>query len=637
MLQAIRGQIGSWIVKILFAFLVIAFAAWGVGDIFRDQGPEQVIATVGDIEIAGIDLERAYDDRVAQIRQIAGGRFEITPEMRAGLLDAILSEQVDLALVTQASNDLGLILSNAAVGAMTRADSLFRDPLTGAFSEERFLQYLAQTRQTEADYAAVIRNRVQRQLMSAAAQTSVTPPQVLVDTIADYRRERRIADLVVVDGDALDDVPEPTDEDLRQFHADNGDAFLAPEYRTLTVLVLAAEDIAAEIAIDEAEVALLYEDRIAEFTRAERRRFDQALFPGESGEAAAAFVEQVQGGASFEEAADASGVDGIIVDVMDWTTQDQMILSELAEAGFSLDEGAVSDPVETAFGLHVLRATEIQPAGTATLAEVRDELVDGLRFEQALDSLFELENAVDDALAGGATLEEAAGQVGARLISVPAISADGEARDGDDALPDVPALAEVLEEAWDSEVGTVGSIETNADGDVAFVLRVDTVIDPAVRPLAEVRDAVAERWTADQRSLLAAEIAAGIAQALETGTEPEAAAATADEAGAASADETPALLRDGSNRGDLPRALVDRLFEAEPDGVVTAEQGTSVFVARLRAVEPAPDEADARATIANSLADDIANDLAAQYLAALGRTYEVERDDGALLRLIGAN
>ena len=632
MLQAIRGQIGSWVVKILFAFLVIAFAAWGVGDIFRDQGPEQVIATVGDIEIAGLDLERAYDERVEQIRQIAGGRFEITPEMRAGLLDAILTEQVDLALVTQASNDLGLVLSNAAVGAMTRADPLFRDPLTGAFSEARFVQYLGQTRQTEGQYAAALRNRIQRQLMSAAAQSSVTPPQVLVDTIADHRRERRAADLIIVDGDALDDVPEPTAGDLEQFHADNGDAFLAPEYRTLTVLMLAADDIAEEIAVDEAEVALLYEDRINDFTHAERRRFEQALFPGEAAEAVAEFVERVRGGMPFQEAVDASGIDGVIVDEMDWTTQGQMILAELGDAGFALDDGAVSDPVETAFGFHVLRVTAIEPAGTTPLTEVRDELVRELRFDQALDGLFELGNAVDDALAGGATLEEAAGEVGARLISVPAISADGEVRDGD-TVPEIPALTEILEEAWDAEPGAVGSIETNDDGDIAFVLRVDTIIDPAVRPLADVRDAVIERWIADQRALVAAEIAGDVAQALETGAEPGTAA---DEVRAASADETPALLRDGSNRGDLPRALVDRLFEVEPGDVVTAEQGVSVFVARLREIEPAPAEEDAVAAIAASLANDIASDLASQYIAALGQTYAVDRDESALERLIGA-
>ncbi|MFB3151038.1 MAG: SurA N-terminal domain-containing protein, partial [Alphaproteobacteria bacterium] len=34
MLQALRKQTGSWVVKILLGLLILSFAVWGINDIF---------------------------------------------------------------------------------------------------------------------------------------------------------------------------------------------------------------------------------------------------------------------------------------------------------------------------------------------------------------------------------------------------------------------------------------------------------------------------------------------------------------------------------------------------------------------------------------------------------------------------
>ena len=46
MLQAIRSRAGSYVVKILFALLILTFGIWGIGDIFRNRGSDTVVATV---------------------------------------------------------------------------------------------------------------------------------------------------------------------------------------------------------------------------------------------------------------------------------------------------------------------------------------------------------------------------------------------------------------------------------------------------------------------------------------------------------------------------------------------------------------------------------------------------------------
>ena len=45
MLQAIRSKAGSFVVKALFALLILTFGIWGIGDIFRNRGAFQTDPT----------------------------------------------------------------------------------------------------------------------------------------------------------------------------------------------------------------------------------------------------------------------------------------------------------------------------------------------------------------------------------------------------------------------------------------------------------------------------------------------------------------------------------------------------------------------------------------------------------------
>ena len=55
MLNALRNSAGTWVVKVFLGLLVLSFAAWGIGDIFRLQ-PDAAVVKVGDTEITGYEF-----------------------------------------------------------------------------------------------------------------------------------------------------------------------------------------------------------------------------------------------------------------------------------------------------------------------------------------------------------------------------------------------------------------------------------------------------------------------------------------------------------------------------------------------------------------------------------------------------
>jgi peptidyl-prolyl cis-trans isomerase C len=97
----------------------------------------------------------------------------------------------------------------------------------------------------------------------------------------------------------------------------------------------------------------------------------------ETEEEAAAIVAELEGGADFaalaqERSVGPSGPNG---GDLGWFGAGMMV-PQFEEAVFALDPGAVSEPVQTQFGWHVILLKETRQTEAPTLEEVRDDLVE---------------------------------------------------------------------------------------------------------------------------------------------------------------------------------------------------------------------------------------------------------------------
>ena len=308
------------------------------------------------------------------------------------------------------------------------------------------------------------------------------------------------------------------------------------------------------------------------------------------------------------------------------------MVPDLVDAAFELPEDGVSAPVRSPFGWHVLQVTGIEDEGIAQFEDVRDEIELAVKRDQALDLMFEFANGLDDAMAGGASLAEAVDELGLSLISTPPLSAEGEAQRQAETRP-VPALADVLATAWTLSNGETSSLQETEARDGYYIVRVDRIVLPAIQPLAEVRDAVVAAWTADQFANAAIALAEQAESRLTAG---ESAVVIANDLGPATrAGETPGLLRDGSNRGDLPGTLVSRLFEMELGATTLLPTEAGALAARLTSIERAEPSANDRGTLADEIRRGLTEDMLAQYLSALRASHTVEVNLDTVNRLRG--
>ena len=143
--------------------------------------------------------------------------------------------------------------------------------------------------------------------------------------------------------------PPVTDADAKEFYDKNPDRFKQPEMVRASHILIMVRDEDGEAAKKDA-----------------RARIDAVLKRARAGEDFAALARE-----NSQDGSAAGGGD------LDFFPREKMV-APFADAAFKLKTGEVSDVVTTQFGYHIIKATDRKPASTLPLAEVNEQLKQGL-------------------------------------------------------------------------------------------------------------------------------------------------------------------------------------------------------------------------------------------------------------------
>ena len=627
MLNQLRRNAGSWVVKVLLLLLVASFAIWGIGDIFYGGSQNPTVATVGDAEIPASELADAFNRAVANLQRQLGPEFDRERAIQLGVMQQALQDLIRQRLISLRANEMGLAVPDDALRTLVTEDPVFHTG--GQFDRSRFDQLLRASGLSEDAYLASLRQQVVRAALTGSITGPVKAPPALVEAIYRYRNEQRRGHYVPVPVESITDVPAPSDEQLAQFHEAHQAQFTAPEYRALTFVTLEPDDLIEEIEVSEEDVAAAYESRIGAFRKPERRTVEQLLAAEQATIEQAA--ERLAAGATFEQVA--AEIEAVSVDQLGTVSRGDLP-AEFEEAIFALPQGEVSGPVDSAFGWHLFRVSEIEPEETVPLAEAREQLARELALEEANERLPDFAAQLDDELAAGTELREAARVLRLEAVSVPAVDATGKGPEGEpvEALPPWPEFMQI---ALETPAGETSLLEETAAGGY-FVVQVEQVTEPRLKPVEEVRAELVEAWQAERRRELARQQAEQLRARLDDGAALNELLA---DTGLESKPIEP-VRRDaaGTDQG-INRAVVRALFATEPGDVapevVELEDGFTVVgtdevIAANLAADP-----DGVEQLARELEGDMRSDLIAQFETQLRRDYPIEIDGAAINRLIG--
>lgn len=478
MLQSIRDRSRSWGAKIIIGAVVVTMALFGVESLvglFGNSGDE--VAEVNGEPIMREELEMAVQ------RAIRSG--EVPPEQERELRSEILDQLITERVLRQYADEGGLHLSEEQLDQIIVSLPEFQNQ-DGSFDSELFRNRLSSAGYSPMDFREQLRqDMAQQQLQQGLAFSDFTLPDER-ERLAELQRQTRTFRHAEIEASSLDEEVTASDEELEAYYEENQDRFRRPEQVRLEYVMVDRQAMAEEVEIDEERLRDAWRDQTADADR--RLSHIMVTFGDErSREEARARLEEAEArledGESFADLAEEYSDDTVSAE----QGGDLGVVSrgffgdEFDEAAFSLEEGEVSQIVETDNGLHLLTVTELD-------REPFDAMRDDLQRELAMDEVSDafndkVQELIDESFAAD-DLESVADDLDLSLET-----SDWVSRDDADGVLSEPGVMDqafsddVLEEGYNSEV-------IELDDDRRLVVRVAEHREASTLPLDEVRDEV---------------------------------------------------------------------------------------------------------------------------------------------------
>ncbi len=623
MLESIRKRTASWVVKGLLLLLVLSFAVWGIGDIFRG-GREKTVAKVSDTNITDAQLSREFRREMNRVQHLFENSLTSEQAREIGLLDRALERIIAEIIFELEARNLGLLPSDSLVAAQIKETPAFRNRF-GEFDKQIFYELLRDNGYSEEQFANLIRKGIKRNQLTEAVTHGTIVPERLGARLFDFRQEERIATVLSIPARKMKGVGRPKQETLAVYHEAHASQYMSPEYRNIKAIVISPDDFQSEIEISEKELRDEYEARLGDISIPERREIEQILLSDE--ESAAQAEAMLAEGKAFEAVAVEVGKVEKDANLSLGKHAREDLIQELADPAFALEKDAISEVVKSPFGWHILRVKEIEPGETPKFGQVREQIADEIARSRAIDSLYAISTQLEDLLAGGATLEEAGKEVNLPTLSLENISVEGKMPSGKvaDALPDIEDFLSI---AFATDAGEESMLTETKEGSF-FILRVDQVTPTALRPLEDIRQQVVADWQAAARKGKAEEMATKIIEQAKSGKSLKKLASSQRLTIKTSG---PLMRNTEDSDAGILYELLEKIFAAKVGDVVMAPSRDGYTVAEVKKIQRADIDKDTEAleNVRSNLLQSLANDILDQYIAALEKKYPVEINRSAI-------
>jgi len=627
MREAIASGFWRWVLIVLMSILIVSFAIWGIGDIFRGFGRETV-ARVGNVEITAERFRTEYDRaRQAMSRQL-GRALNAEQARTMGLDRDLLRRLLTEAVLDDRARDLVLGISDAEIARMITEDPQFFGG-GATFNRQFFMRLLQDNQLTEPAFVQMVRTQTLRRQIADALTGSMWAPGVYDQMLHRFNTERRTVDYLILPLDRFGGTAAPTEEQLVDYFGLVRASFRTAEIRRVDVLVITPQILAPTIEVSDQDARTIYDNNQQRFGAPERRRIQRIAFPDRAAaEAAHARIAADQ--ATFDQIAEELTLPATELE-LGFFTQAEVLDPAIRAAAFGLEVGTPSAVVDGRFGPVIVRVSEVSAASQRPFEEVRDEIKRDLAVERARRQVLDVHDRIEEARAGGSRLAEIAATMRLPIVSVPAIDRNGR----DPAGAEVQGLVggrTTIDAIFTTQVNTdAEGVQLRQEGGYVWV-DVKEVTAERDRTLDEVRADVTQRWISEQqRGTLQNRANEMIAQLRGGQTLAQIA-----EAAGLEARQTQAFTRT-QTIPDYSRLGVDEVFrtaQGQP-GTAVHENGNDRIVFVVTSSETPPYSADAAdSQIAERLAADLANDLLTQYVARLERDLDSRVNQAVINRII---
>ena len=386
MLSNIRNKSKGWIAYLIIGLITIPFALFGIQS-YLGGSSNSIIASVDGEEILLTTYYTKLNLEQRNLQQQYGSNYsaEIDTALRQMLIEGMIQEK----LLDNYANSLELVTLDEEVRAFILSNEVFQ--VEGIFSEERYNQLLRLNSYTPLSYEEsqaklMKQEQLKRNLVHSAFLTSQQ-----VEKIKALAGQQRYASFIVLSTEKYMDQVSVTQNQVIEYFDTNQSSFVELPKIKVNYIELSLDDIKEQEVADEETLRSLYDDDKEIFTNPEQRSAQHILV--EERELAESLLEEIQQGADFSELARIHSIDTSTKDSggdLGYFERDIMV-PEFDKVVFEMDIGELSEVVETDYGFHIIKLTEVQLENIKSFEESREQLASLHQKKAAQKKLYSLQ------------------------------------------------------------------------------------------------------------------------------------------------------------------------------------------------------------------------------------------------------
>ena len=389
---------------LMFLLIIPSFILFGIDGYtkFREKG--DAVARVGDQEITQQEWDNAHKSQIERIRAqmpTIDMKMLDSPEAKYATLERLVRERV----LNEAVDKTRLSTSDARLARELQQDQTIASlrKADGTLDMDRYRQLAASQGLTPEGFEARVRRDLSvRQVEQGIQATGFAGASQAAVSLNAFFGKRDIQ-FVLFAPAAYQGLVTLSDAELQAFYKDNQTLFKAQETADVEYIVLDLEGIKKTISLNEGDLKTYYEQNLARLAGAEERRASHILInaPKTAGadekskaraKAVALRETLLKTPEAFAELAKKNSQDPGSAERggdLDFFSRGSMV-KPFEDAAYGLKKGDLSDVVETDFGFHIIRLTDIKEAKTKSFEESRATLETDLKTQQAKTKYAEL-------------------------------------------------------------------------------------------------------------------------------------------------------------------------------------------------------------------------------------------------------
>ena len=592
----------------LLALGLVGIASGGV-----DGSRISSIGKVGEEPIPVTSYAQSLRNTIQNIsRQI--GRQLTSQEISAyGLQSEALENVVSSAALSNEAKRLKISVGDDLVAEEIIATPTFTS-VDGKFDKEAYEFALENSGLDTKEYELQTRKAIARSLIEGAVASGTKTPSSHAMTLIKFAREERSFDWASIDKKLLStQAINPTIDQLKAYYDKNNILYTAPLSRKLTYVLLSPEMLADRIVVSQSELKDEYKSQPDRFNKPARRIIDRIIF--DSVKTARTVKDQLdKEEVSFTKVAEDRGLTQTDIDLGD--IEKGQLDKDIDDLLFNASEVGIYGPIDTNLGPALFQINAIIDQQNTSFEDAAEELTAEYVSIESRKLINEMITDIDDLLAQGLTLEEIAKETAMELEK---ISYDNTTETG------IAAYDGFRDEALKVKIGGFPELRELSDGGV-FALRLDDLIEPALRPFETVKDQVATDWSAseDKKSLL--KLADTLIIKLDNGETFESLNLNAE--------SVSSITRNKYIEG-IPAQLLEELFSNKTGKTSKIDNGDTVLLARLNDISEFNSETDESKELLSQVGIQLSNQVTGDLLRLFASA--LKDRDGVILNQNAVN